>query len=193
MCSICSHPLHGFLFQMFNILLLLSSTYFFCRTSKPHHPLWFLLSLSSASPLSSTHPIWVFCAAHLMAWQDGEYKSAWRWAVMCSVSFFSAHFHLSLFSFEGALNKSLIAKVTYYTIREGIRKKHVFLGQSPKQRTPSTHPYSKKWSKIHEQIICLEWSNMPYKHDIVFFTKKFRTLDPHPHSWGLCPKTGSQS
>ena len=67
MCSICSHPLHGFLFQMFNILLLLSSTYFFCRTSKPHHPLWFLLSLSSASPLSSTHPIWVFCAAHLMA------------------------------------------------------------------------------------------------------------------------------
>ena len=141
MCSICSHPLHGFLFQMFNILLLLSSTYFFCRTSKPHHPLWFLLSLSSASPLSSTHPIWVFCAAHLMAWQDGEYKSAWRWAVMCSVSFFSAHFHLSLFSFEGALNKSLIAKVTYYTIRE-------VLNSGPHPPTPtrkSDKKFMNKW------------------------------------------------
>ena len=31
-----------------------------------------------------------------------------------------------------------------------------------------------------KKIICLEWSNMPYKHDIVFFTNKFRTLDPHP-------------
>ena len=28
-----------------------------------------------------------------------------------------------------------------------------------------------------KKIICLEWSNMPYKHDIVLFTKKFRTLD----------------
>ena len=35
MCSICSHPLHGFLPQMPNILLLLSSPYFPCPTSKP--------------------------------------------------------------------------------------------------------------------------------------------------------------
>ena len=33
--------------------------------------------------------------------------------------------------------------------------------------------------KFHEKIVCLEWSNLPYKHDI-FVTKKFRTLDPLP-------------
>ena len=74
--------------------------------------------------------------------------------------------------------------------REGIPKKMFFqenfLNSRPhlKQQTP-THPprgfgKTKSDQKFHEQIICLEWSNMPYKHDIVLFTKKFRTLDPHP-------------
>ena len=30
------------------------------------------------------------------------------------------------------------------------------------------------------KIICLEWSNMSFKHDIVLSLKQFRTLDPHP-------------
>ena len=58
-------------------------------------------------------------------------------------------------------------------------KKRYFLGLSPKQRTPPTHPYSLGLfpkidrSNFHEQkIICLEWSNMPFKHDIVLSLKK---------------------
>ena len=31
---------------------------------------------------------------------------------------------------------------TYVVIREGIQKKRFYLGLSPKQRTPPTHPYS---------------------------------------------------
>ena len=74
-------------------------------------------------------------------------------------------------------------------IREGVQKKRFYLGLSPKQRTPPTHPplqfrTFRKLTRLpnfHEQkIICLEWSNMPYKHDIVLSLKQFRTLDPHP-------------
>ena len=55
-----------------------------------------------------------------------------------------------------------------------------------KQRTPPIHPADlglsgkfiisspKSW-----KIICLEWSNMPDKHWIVFALNKLRTLDPH--------------
>ena len=60
-------------------------------------------------------------------------------------------------------------------------QKNVILGKIPKERTPPNQPAGLTGDqKFHEKIRCLEWSNMPYKHDIVFFIKKFTTFDPHP-------------
>ena len=46
------------------------------------------------------------------------------------------------------------------------------------------HTYSlglfPKIDRSEQKIICLEWSNMPFKHDIVLSLTKFKTLDPHP-------------
>ena len=63
----------------------------------------------------------------------------------------------------------------------------LFLGQSPKQRTPPTHPYGFEL-KFHEKIISLEWPNMPTKHDIVFSLKSLDFWPPPNHSLGLSPK-----
>ena len=45
------------------------------------------------------------------------------------------------------------------------KKNNVFLGPGPKQQTTPTHPYNlgpcPKIDRNLEQIICLEWSNMP--------------------------------
>ena len=58
--------------------------------------------------------------------------------------------------------------ITSIKLREGTQKKRFFLGLSPKQRTPPTG-----FPNFHEQkVICLEWSNMPFKHDIVLSLNK---------------------
>ena len=47
-----------------------------------------------------------------------------------------------------------------------------FFGWLPSGKAPKSHPYGLGLKKVIEYfmktIICLEWSNMPYKHDIVF-------------------------
>ena len=61
-----------------------------------------------------------------------------------------------------------------HTLNKGSPKKTFFLGQSSKQRTPPIHPAGlglPKVKKIHEKIICLEWSNMPYKHGMYLHWK----------------------
>ena len=40
---------------------------------------------------------------------------------------------------------------------------------------------SKEGGGYHDKMICLAWSNMPYKHDIVFSLKSLALLTPtHP-------------
>ena len=69
-------------------------------------------------------------------------------------------------------------------VREGSKKNWNYLGLFHKQRTP-THPYNlglpgtfTVFSPKHENIICLEWSNMLYKHWIVFAQKGWGLLTP---------------
>ena len=70
-------------------------------------------------------------------------------------------------------------------------QKNVILGKIPKERTPPNQPAGLTGDqKFHEKIICLEWSNMPYKHDIVFSLKSLGLLTPSPpptHSLGIVP------
>ena len=69
--------------------------------------------------------------------------------------------------------------------------KNVILGKIPKERTPPNQPAGLTGDqKFHEKIICLERSNMPYKHDIVFSLKSLGLLTPSPpptHSLGIFP------
>ena len=59
-----------------------------------------------------------------------------------------------------------------------VRKKQFFLGTGHKQRPPPIHPYGLgpfgrlTGFQICMNKICLEWSYMPYKLDIVFFPQK---------------------
>ena len=53
----------------------------------------------------------------------------------------------------------------------------LFLNSGPHPPTPENWLF---FSQIIKNIMCLEGSNMPYKHWICIVTKKFRTFEPHP-------------
>ena len=42
--------------------------------------------------------------------------------------------------------------------------------------------------KFHEQLICLKWSTMPYKHGMYFHWNVLDSWPPPTHSLGLFPK-----
>ena len=115
-----------------------------------------------------------------------------RWTLIAAAMFPTQRYVVCICCIWGdTLSRDFAWSPTEYFLRDlwvrvGPKK---FLGLFPKQRTPPTHQPLRfrtfrkidRFSKFHEKIICSEWSNMPYKHDIVLSLKSLGLLTPtHP-------------